>query len=112
MVLAVCWRRTGLRAGGMLHVINHVFFKDLLFLVCAALSCLPPTEKPLMTLAVLAARCPLPLPYPLIAGLFRKAGVPPTSGFSSKWLIYHVSMEAGQPFLGLLSLIGSVLTMA
>ena len=46
-----------------------------------------------------------------IAGL-SVVGVPPTSGFSSKWLIYHALMQAGQPFLALLSLVGSVLTLA
>ena len=46
-----------------------------------------------------------------IAGL-SVVGVPPTSGFSSKWIIYHALMQADQPFLALLSLVGSVLTLA
>ena len=36
MVLAVAAGGALGYAGGMLHVINHVFFKDLLFLVCGA----------------------------------------------------------------------------
>ena len=46
-----------------------------------------------------------------IAGL-SLVGVPPTSGFSSKWIIYHALMQADQPFLALLSLVGSVITLA
>jgi len=54
---------------------------------------------------------PLTLLAFAIAGL-SVVGVPPSNGFSSKWIIYHALMEAGEPFLALLSLIGSVITLA
>lgn len=110
MVLAVAAGGALGYAGGMLHVINHVFFKDLLFLVCGAIMFASHRES-LNDLGGIGRKMPFTLAMFAIAGL-SVIGVPPTSGFSSKWLIYHALMEAGQPFLALLSLIGSVLTMA
>ena len=110
MVLAVAAGGALGYAGGMLHVINHVFFKDLLFLVCGAVMFATHRET-LEDLGGIGRHMPFTLAMFAIAGL-SVVGVPPTSGFSSKWLIYHALMEAGQPFLALLSLIGSVLTMA
>ncbi|NCB23347.1 MAG: oxidoreductase [Deltaproteobacteria bacterium] len=110
MVLAVAAGGALGYAGGMLHVINHVFFKDLLFLVCGAVMFATHRET-LDDLGGIGRQMPFTLTMFAIAGL-SVVGVPPTSGFSSKWLIYHALMEAGQPFLALLSLIGSVLTMA
>lgn len=110
MVLAVAAGGALGYAGGMLHVINHVFFKDLLFLVCGSVMFATHRET-LEDLGGIGRQMPFTLAMFAIAGL-SVVGVPPTSGFSSKWLIYHALMEAGQPFLALLSLIGSVLTMA
>ena len=110
MVLAVAAGGALGYAGGMLHVINHVFFKDLLFLVCGAVMFATHRET-LDDLGGIGRKMPFTLTMFAIAGL-SVVGVPPTSGFSSKWLIYHALMEAGQPFLALLSLVGSVLTMA
>jgi NADH:ubiquinone oxidoreductase subunit 5 (subunit L)/multisubunit Na+/H+ antiporter MnhA subunit len=45
-------------------------------------------------------------------GAMSLAGIPPFSGFTSKWLIYEAAMQKGQVLLALLSLVGSVLTMA
>lgn len=97
-------------AGGMLHLINHVFFKDLLFLICGAVMFASHCET-LDDLGGLGRKMPFTLCMFAIAGL-SVVGVPPTSGFSSKWLIYHALMQAGQPLLALLSLFGSVLTLA
>jgi formate hydrogenlyase subunit 3/multisubunit Na+/H+ antiporter MnhD subunit len=110
MVLAVAAGGALGYAGGMLHVINHVFFKDLLFLVCGAVMFATHRET-LEDLGGIGRKMPFTLTMFAIAGL-SVVGVPPTSGFSSKWLIYHALMQAGQPFLALLSLVGSVLTMA
>lgn len=110
MVLAVAAGGALGYAGGMLHVVNHVFFKDLLFLVCGAVMFASHRET-LDDLGGLGRKMPFTLAMFAIAGL-SLVGVPPTSGFSSKWLIYHALMNAGQPFLALLSLVGSVLTLA
>lgn len=110
MVLAVAAGGSLGYAGGLLHVINHVFFKDLLFLVCGAVMFASRCET-LEDLGGLGRRMPFTLAMFAIAGL-SLVGVPPTSGFSSKWLIYHGLMQAGQPLLALLSLMGSVITLA
>ena len=110
MVLAVAAGGALGYAGGMLHVVNHVFFKDLLFMVCGAVMFASHRET-LDDLGGLGRKMPFTLAMFAIAGL-SLVGVPPTSGFSSKWLIYHALMNAGQPFLALLSLVGSVLTLA
>ncbi|MBQ7738130.1 MAG: oxidoreductase [Desulfovibrionaceae bacterium] len=110
MVLAVGAGTALGYAGGMLHIVNHVFFKDLLFLICGAVMFTTHRET-LEELGGIGRKMPFTLAMFAIAGL-SVVGVPPTSGFSSKWLIYHALMQAGQPFLALLSLVGSVLTLA
>ena len=110
MVLAVAAGGSLGYAGGLLHVVNHIFFKDLLFLVCGAVMFASHCET-LEDLGGLGRRMPFTLAMFAIAGL-SLVGVPPTSGFSSKWLIYHGLMQAGQPLLALLSLLGSVITLA
>jgi formate hydrogenlyase subunit 3/multisubunit Na+/H+ antiporter MnhD subunit len=97
-------------AGSMLHLINHVFFKDLLFLVCGAVMFASHRDS-LEQLGGIGRKMPFTLLVCAIGGL-SLVGVPPTSGFSSKWLIYHALMQSGQPLLALLSLVGSVLTLA
>ena len=96
--------------GGLLHLINHVFFKDLLFLVCGAIMCMTHRDH-LSDLGGLGRKMPFTMFMFFVAGL-SVVGVPPTSGFSSKWIIYHALMQSGQPVLALLSLFGSVLTLA
>lgn len=110
MVLAVaCGGALGY-AGGMLHLVNHVFFKDLLFLICGAV--MFATHKDTLTeLGGIGRKMPFTLLMFAISGL-SLVGVPPTSGFSSKWIIYQALMGAGQPMLALLSLVGSVITLA
>lgn len=110
MVLAVAAGSALGYAGGMLHVANHVFFKDLLFLICGAVMFRTHKDS-LDDLGGIGRKMPVTLCMFAIAGL-SLVGVPPTSGFSSKWLIYHALMAADQPFLALLSLIGSVITLA
>lgn len=110
MVLAVAAGGVLGYAGGMLHLVNHVFFKDLLFLVCGAVMFATHKDS-LDDLGGIGRKMPFTLCMFAIAGL-SVVGVPPTSGFTSKWLIYHALMQAGQPVLALLSLVGSVLTLA
>ncbi len=110
MVLAVAAGGALGYAGGMLHLINHVFFKDLLFLICGAVM-FSTGRGTLDELGGIGRKMPFTLLMFAIAGL-SLVGIPPTSGFSSKWIIYQALMQAGQPMLALLSLVGSVLTLA
>ncbi|MCL1985475.1 MAG: oxidoreductase, partial [Betaproteobacteria bacterium] len=110
MVLAVATGSSLGLAGGLLHVANHVFFKDLLFLVCGAVM-LQTGSHTLDFLGGIGRKMPLTLLAFAVGGL-SVVGVPPSNGFTSKWIIYHALMEAGEPFLALLSLVGSVITLA
>lgn len=110
MVLAVGIGSALGYAGGLLHLINHVFFKDLLFLVCGAIM-FQTHKDDLADLGGIGRKMPVTMTLFAIAGL-SVVGIPPTSGFTSKWIIYHALMADGQAFLALMSLIGSVITLA
>ena len=97
-------------AGGLLHLVNHMFFKDLLFLVAGAV--IVQTHRQNMDfMGGLAARMPLTLAC-FAVGALCVVGVPPSNGFTSKWILYHALMEEGHVFIAILSLVGSVVTLA
>lgn len=96
--------------GSMLHFVNHMFFKDLLFLAAGAIM-VQAHVRNLDDISGLGKRMPVTLGFFMI-GALSLAGVPPFSGFTSKWIIYEAAMEKGQVFLAILSLAGSVMTMA
>lgn len=97
-------------AGGLLHLVNHMFFKDLLFLVAGAV--IYSTHRQDMDrMGGLAAKMPVTLAFFAIGALC-VIGVPPSNGFTSKWIIYHALMEQGHVLLAILSLAGSVITLA
>lgn len=97
-------------AGGLLHLINHVFFKDLLFLVAGAVI-LQTHRQSMNGLGGLGLKMPMTLGFFCI-GAICVIGLPPSSGFTSKWIIYHALMEQGYVLVAVLSLVGSVLTLA
>lgn len=97
-------------AGGLLHLVNHVFFKDLLFLTAGAVI-LQTHRQSMNGLGGLGARMPVTLAFFCI-GAVCVIGLPPSSGFTSKWIIYHALMERGFVLVAILSLVGSVLTLA
>ena len=96
--------------GAMLHFVNHMFFKDLLFLAAGAIM-VQAHARNLDDVSGLGRKMPVTLTFFMI-GALSLAGVPPFSGFTSKWIIYEAAMEKGQVFLAILSLAGSVMTMA
>ncbi|ABB14956.1 proton-conducting transporter membrane subunit [Carboxydothermus hydrogenoformans] len=97
-------------AGGLLHLVNHMLFKNLLFLVAGAIM-VKTGIGDLDRLGGIGRKMPVTLSVFAI-GTFSIAGIPPFNGFTSKWLIYEASMEKGYVFLALLSLLASVLTLA
>jgi formate hydrogenlyase subunit 3/multisubunit Na+/H+ antiporter MnhD subunit len=97
-------------AGGLLHLVNHAFFKDLLFLVAGAV--IVRTHRQSMNdLGGLGTKMPVTLAFFCI-GAACVIGLPPSSGFTSKWIIYHALMEQGFVLVAILSLVGSVFTLA
>jgi len=97
-------------AGGLMHFVNHMMLKDLLFL-CAGCIMVASHAKTLDELGGLGRKMPLTFAIFLFAGL-SLAGIPPLNGFSSKWLIYRASFESGHYVLGIFALIGSLFTLA
>lgn len=97
-------------AGGLLHLVNHMFFKDLLFLVAGAV--IVQTHRQSMDfMGGLAAKMPVTLAC-FAVGALCVIGVPPSNGFTSKWILYHALMSEGHVFIAILSLAGSVITLA
>ena len=97
-------------AGGLLHLVNHMLFKDLLFLVAGAVIVQTHLQNTDF-MGGLAAKMPLTLAC-FAVGALCVIGVPPSNGFTSKWIIYHALMENGHVFIAILSLAGSVITLA
>lgn len=97
-------------AGGILHLVNHLLFKDLLFLVAGVI--LAQTHIYSMNqMGGLALKMPKTFAL-FIIGAICVIGLPPSNGFTSKWIIYHALMDKGYVLPAILSLVGSVLTLA
>lgn len=97
-------------SGGLLHLVNHMFFKDLLFLVAGVIM-VKTGIKTLDKIGGLGKKMPVTLATFAI-GAFATAGIPPFNGFTSKWIIYQAAMEQGEVSLALISLVASVITLA
>ena len=97
-------------AGGLLHLFNHMIFKNLLFLVAGAV--LFSTHKhSVNSMGGLASRMPITMAL-FAVGALCVVGVPPSNGFTSKWILYHALMEQGYVMVAILSLVGSLITLA
>jgi formate hydrogenlyase subunit 3/multisubunit Na+/H+ antiporter MnhD subunit len=97
-------------AGGLMHFANHMFLKDTLFLVAGAVMVANHAHM-LDELGGLGRRMPITFGIFLFAGL-SLAGIPPLNGFSSKWLIFMAAFQSGHWVLGVVAMIGSLLTLA
>jgi multicomponent Na+:H+ antiporter subunit A len=95
-------------AGGLLHCLNHAFFKGGLFLCAGAVQHACGTRD-MDQLGGLSRKMPQTMwVWLLCAGGI--AGVPLLNGFVSKWILYSAAIESNQPVLALIPWIGSVLT--
>lgn len=95
--------------GGVYHMINYILYKGLLFL-CAGALYMAVGSRDLDKMGGLARRMPLTSALFLIAAA-AISGLPPFNGFASKWMIYE-SIYAVHPFLMVVALVSSVLTLA
>ncbi len=93
-------------AGAIFHALNHALCKSLLFLAVGAVEHNTGGVRDLNDLGGLAKRMPVTFACALLAGL-GLIGIPLTSGFVPKWLIYRSLIEDGYPFLALAALIGT-----
>lgn len=100
---------------GLFHLVNHAFFKSLLFLNAGSIL-FKAGSRDLNHLGGLWAVMPLTGLTCVVASL-SIAGLPPFNGFASKWLIYQVTVLGGvkQPIyllFGVLAIFISAVTLA
>ena len=98
---------TSLALGGALfHAFNHAFFKSLLFLGAGAVIYRTGKYK-ISEMGGLGYRMPFTFLFVLFA-IFALAGIPLTSGFISKWMLYEAAIEKKFVIIAPLMLIASV----
>jgi hydrogenase-4 component B len=100
---------------GLFHMINHAFFKSLLFLNAGSIIFKTGTRD-LNKLSGLWTIMPFTTITAIIASM-SISGFPPFNGFASKWLIYQVSILGGIKFslyvlFGVVAIFVSAVTMA
>lgn len=92
--------------GGMLHIMNHLIFKSTMFLTIAAVVYRTGTTK-MSDMGGLIFRMPVTFAAYLTA-IIALAGIPPTNGFISKWVIYQSLIQKGYLFLAIAAFFGSI----
>jgi len=105
IILGIAFGTNLALAGGIFHFFNHSLFKALLFLAIGAVEFRTQTRD-LDSLGGLAKKMPVVF-ICTIVGIFALIGVPLTSGFVSKWLIYKTLILEGSPFLAFFALAGT-----
>jgi len=96
--------------GGVFHMVNNSIYKSCLFLGAGTVERETGTTE-LDRLGGLAKAMPVTFACMFVAAL-SISGIPPFSGFASKWLIYQGCVASGQPVMLVAALFGSVLTLA
>ncbi len=97
-------------AGGLMHLVNHMLLKDILFLAAGCILAQVHVSS-LDELGGLGRKMPLTFGLFLFAGL-SLSGIPPLNGFASKWLIYQAAFQSGHYLLGLSAMMSSLFTLA
>ena len=110
IVLGVCLATPLGVAGGLLHLFNHMLFKNLAFL-CAGALMFSTGAHSLYELGGIGRR----MPWTLLAfacALFSAAGMPLFNGFSSKYVLYYALIDKGEILLAMIAIATSVVTLA
>jgi len=107
VVLAVSLLAPHVTAGALVHISNHAFLKGALFF-CAGLLASQAGIRRVSEMAGAARRMPVTMAVFTIAAL-GIVGVPPLSGFISKWVLGVGILEAGHPLVLLVLLGGALL---
>ena len=96
--------------GGLYHLVNHAFFKSLLFLNAGAVEYATGTRK-LKNLGGLNRQLPVTAATSLV-GSMSIAGVPPFNGFWSKLIIVLACVESGHYGFAVAAVLVSIVTLA
>jgi multicomponent Na+:H+ antiporter subunit D len=97
-------------SGAILHIINHAVMKALLFL-CAGGIIYNTGIRKISELNRIGYRMPVTMACFTI-GALSMIGVPPLSGFMSKWVLVSASLEAHVPLMVVVLILGSLLNAA
>lgn len=95
--------------GALLHLFNHAFFKPLLFLTSGAIETQTHTRK-LDELGGLFTKMPF-TSFSALIGNLSLAGIPPFSGFWSKFLIILACVKLGKFGLAFIAALGALLSL-
>lgn len=107
VVMAVSLLAPRVSVGAMVHISNHAFMKGALFF-CAGLLASQAGIRRVSEMAGVARRMPVTMAAFTVAAL-GIVGVPPLSGFISKWVLGVGILEAGHPLVLLVLLGGALL---
>jgi formate hydrogenlyase subunit 3/multisubunit Na+/H+ antiporter MnhD subunit len=110
IVLGICLGTSLGVTGGLLHLFNHMLFKDLAFLCAGALMFASHAHN-LEELGGMGRKMPVTF-LCFSAALFSAAGMPPFNGFTSKLIIYDALIERGELVLAIIAILSSVITLA
>ncbi len=92
---------TSLGVGGALfHALNHAIFKGMLFLAIAAVIYRTNTRK-LSEMGGLLPNMPVTF-IAVLGGIIALAGIPPSGGFASKWMLYEALISKKMVFMATL----------
>jgi multicomponent Na+:H+ antiporter subunit D len=107
VVMAVSLLAPGVTAGALVHISNHAFLKGALFFAAGLLASHAGIRR-VSELAGAAQRMPLTMAAFTVAAL-GIVGIPPLSGFISKWVLGVGILDAGHPLVLLVLLGGALL---
>ncbi|GFK94685.1 Hydrogenase-4 component B [Fundidesulfovibrio magnetotacticus] len=110
VVLGVCLATPLGLMGGLLHLFNHMLFKNLAFL-CAGALMFSTHAHSLHELGGIGRR----MPWTLAAfgcALLAAAGMPLFNGFASKYVLYYALIDQGEWALAVVAILTSVVTLA
>jgi len=110
IVLGICLGTSLGVTGGLLHLFNHMLFKDLAFLCAGALMFASHAHN-LEELGGMGRKMPVTFLCFSVA-LFSAAGMPPFNGFNSKLIIYYALIGRGELILAIIAILSSVITLA
>lgn len=110
LTLAIALLGDGPTAGALVHLIHHAFLKGTLFF-CAGLWIHEAGARRVSELRGVGARMPLTTAAFTLAAL-GMIGVPPLSGFVSKWWLGLGMLEVGEPLALVVLLAGALLAAA
>ena len=106
MMLGMLLMDTMGSAGGLMHIFNYAIYQAALIMSVVAIMHRTGTAD-LNKLGGLVTRMPLTFVVMLI-GIIGLAGLPPMSGFVSKWMIYRSLLNEGMPLIFLATVIGTL----